>query len=77
LISATPVVELRGGIPVGLWMGLPLTKVFALCVVGNMAPIPVILLALRSKLVRQLAKPVLDRAKEKAAALGDADSQVR
>lgn len=31
-----PVVELRGAIPVGVWMGLPLAKTLALCVLGNM-----------------------------------------
>lgn len=46
-ISAMPVVELRGGIPVGIWMGMPIAKVLGLCVAGNMIPIPIILLALR------------------------------
>ena len=74
-ISAMPVVELRGGVPVGIWMGMPIAKVFGLCVAGNMIPIPIILLALRSAFVQKLAKPVLDRAREKAAAFGDEKSQ--
>lgn len=74
-ISAMPVVELRGGVPVGIWMGMPIAKVFGLCVAGNMIPIPVILLALRSSFVQKLAKPVLDRAREKAAGFGDEKSQ--
>ena len=74
-ISAMPVVELRGGVPVGIWMGMPIAKVFGLCVAGNMIPIPVILLALRSSFVQKLAKPVLDRAREKAAKFGDEKSQ--
>eukprot|EP00903_Cladosiphon_okamuranus_P009726 g9248.t1 len=74
-ISAMPVVELRGGVPVGVWMGMPIAKVFGLCVTGNMIPIPVILLALRSSFVQKLAKPVLDRAREKAAGFGDEKSQ--
>lgn len=74
-ISAMPVVELRGGVPVGIWMGMPIAKVFGLCVAGNMIPIPIILLALRSGFVQKLAKPVLDRAREKAAAFGDEKSQ--
>ena len=48
MIAAMPVVELRGAIPIGALMGLPLPKVFALCVAGNMAPILPLLLALRS-----------------------------
>lgn len=74
-ISAMPVVELRGGVPVGIWMGMPIAKVFGLCVAGNMIPIPIILLALRSSFVQKLAKPVLDRAREKAAGFGDEKSQ--
>ena len=35
-IAAMPVVELRGASPVGVWMGLPLAKTLALCVLGNM-----------------------------------------
>jgi Putative small multi-drug export protein len=60
-----PVVELRGGVPVGLWMGLPIAKVFGLCVAGNMVPIPLILLALRSDFVQKALKPFLDRARAK------------
>jgi uncharacterized membrane protein len=60
-----PVVELRGGIPVALWMGLPIAHAFALCVAGNLLPIPLILLALKSETVQRLAKPVLDRARRK------------
>ncbi|CAM9518238.1 unnamed protein product [Ascophyllum nodosum] len=74
-ISALPVVELRGGVPVGIWMGLPITQVFALCVVGNMIPIPAILFVLKSPFVRKVAKPVLSRAREKAEEFGDAQSQ--
>ena len=39
LISATPAIELRGGVPVGNWMGLSPALTFLICVVGNMAPI--------------------------------------
>ena len=48
VISALPVVELRGAIPVGVWMGLPITKVLPVCVLGNMAPIVPLLFLLRN-----------------------------
>ena len=49
LISAMPVVELRGAVPVGVWMGLdPLTQVLPVCVLGNMAPIIPLLVLLRN-----------------------------
>ena len=31
-ISAMPVVELRGAVPVGIWMGLPIQQVLPICV---------------------------------------------
>ena len=49
LISAMPVVELRGAIPVGIWMGLPLTTVLPACVFGNMLPILPLLFLLKNK----------------------------
>ena len=47
LISMVPIVELRGAIPVGAAMGLPFAYTFLACVVGNMLPIPFILLFIR------------------------------
>lgn len=49
LISALPVVELRGAVPVGLWMGLPLTTVLPACIIGNMIPIVPLLFLLRNE----------------------------
>jgi Putative small multi-drug export protein len=51
-ISAMPVVELRGAVPVGIWMGLPITQVLPICVLGNMVPIIPILLLLRNKTLK-------------------------
>lgn len=48
IISAMPVVELRGAVPVGVWMDLPIQHVLPVCVLGNMAPIIPILLLLRN-----------------------------
>ena len=76
LIAAMPVVELRGAIPVGIWMGIPMAKVFALCVLGNMLPIAPLLFALRFGPVQKLMKPILDRAQSKAeAAFADPKSR--
>lgn len=71
IISSMPVVELRGAVPVGVWMGLnPLTQVLPVCVVGNMAPIFLLLLLLRNDRLKELMKPVLTRAEKKSASLG-------
>ena len=77
IVSAMRVVELRGGVPVGIWMGLPVAKTAALAVVGNMLPIFPLLFALKQPLVRRIMKPILDRAQSKAPAFGDEDSRVR
>lgn len=47
LISMVPIIELRGAIPYGLSQGLPAWLVFVLSTVGNMIPIPFILLFIR------------------------------
>lgn len=44
IISILPIVELRGAIPVGAALSLPFYSNFPLAVVGNMLPIPFILL---------------------------------
>jgi len=46
-ISMVPIVELRGAIPVGFALDLPLWLNFTLCVVGNFLPVPFILLFIR------------------------------
>ncbi len=46
-ISMVPIIELRGALPVGIALGLPPLLAYALCVVGNMLPVPVILLFVR------------------------------
>ncbi len=46
-ISATPIIELRGAIPIGAAAGLPIWETFLLCVIGNMLPVPFIILFAR------------------------------
>lgn len=55
LISAVPVIELRGGIPYGIAKGLDPWMVFAASVIGNMLPVPFILLFIR-KILRWMKK---------------------
>ena len=44
LISMIPVVELRGGLPYGILQGLPLPAAACAAILGNMLPVPFILL---------------------------------
>jgi len=75
LVSMLPAVELRGGVPVGAWMGIPPLTTFVICVIGNMIPIAPTLLALRSDAVKKVAKPLLDRANKKLANLPTGQSR--
>lgn len=47
LISMAPVVELRGGVPAGVAMGLPIHTALAAAVLGNMIPVPFVILFAR------------------------------
>jgi len=42
LISMVPIVELRGGIPIGVSMGVKWYYAVPICMIGNMLPVPFI-----------------------------------
>lgn len=46
-MAMVPVVELRGAIPLGISMGLPPLAVYVLAVLGNLLPVPFIILLVR------------------------------
>ena len=50
-ISMLPIVELRGGVPIGVGMGFPFWQVDLVCVLGNLLPVPFLLLFGRRLLV--------------------------
>ena len=47
IISLFPILELRGGLIAAGLLGVPWVKAFAICFVGNMLPVPFILLFIR------------------------------
>ena len=47
LISMIPVIELRGGLPYGIALGLPYPLALAAAVLGNMLPVPLIIVYIR------------------------------
>ncbi len=51
LISMVPIIELRGAIPIGYGMGIPLWQCYIICCIGNMLPVPVIYLFARKVLI--------------------------
>ena len=60
-VSMVPLIELRGAIPIGVGLGLDLVPTILLCILGNMIPVPFIILFLRKifALMRRLS-PKLD-----------------
>lgn len=48
IISMLPILELRGGVLAGYWMDLPLWTTSLIAVVGNLLPIPFILMFIES-----------------------------
>ena len=47
LVSMVPVIELRGGIPFGVAAGLPVWSAYLAAVIGNMLPVPFIIVYIR------------------------------
>lgn len=47
LMSMAPIVELRGGIPLGVGLGLPLWQAYIAAVIGNLVPVPFIIIFIR------------------------------
>ena len=42
LVSMVPLIELRGGVPIAVGMGLDYWSALVVCVIGNMLPVPII-----------------------------------
>ena len=42
LVSMVPLIELRGGVPIAVGMGLDYFTALIVCVIGNMLPVPII-----------------------------------
>ena len=61
LISMVPIIELRGAIPVGLGMGLPIVPTYIVCILGNMLPVPIIYFFARKVLLWGADKPVIGK----------------
>lgn len=73
-MSMLPIVELRGSVPWGVAQGLPLPAVLAVSIIGNMIPVPFIILFIRpifnwmkkkSKWMARLVEKLETRAKNK------------
>lgn len=76
VISMIPILELRGGLLVAKVIGVPLLTAIPLCIVGNIIPIPFILLFIRQifKWLKKvpLFEPVITKLEKRA--MGKSDS---
>lgn len=61
LISMVPLIELRGGVPYAIAIGLPVLPAYITCILGNMLPVPFIFFFARKILVWGADKPVIGR----------------
>lgn len=61
LCSMVPIIELRGAIPLGATLELPFYLNYIICVIGNMIPVPFILLFIRHILNWMKRLPKLDK----------------
>lgn len=75
IISLMPILELRGGIIAAKLLGVSFFKAFAICYVGNMIPVPFILVFIRTifnKLKRsRLLKKKIEKLEEKSLQKGE------
>lgn len=61
LISMVPLIELRGAIPAGVLLDLPLWSVYVVAIIGNMLPVPFIFFFARKVLEWGAGKPVIGK----------------
>ena len=57
LISMVPLIELRGGVPAAMTMGMSGPEAIMVCAIGNMLPVPFIYLFARKVLLWGSTKP--------------------
>ena len=75
-VSMLPIVELRGAIPIGVGMGLPLLPTYLVAIIGNCLPVP-FLIVFSKRVLQWLAgfpkighifQRIIDKATEKSQA---------
>lgn len=80
-ISLLPILDLRGGVLAGYWLGLPLATTSIIAVMGNLLPIPFILLFIekifqfmeKHNILKSLVHKLKERALHKSAGLDKAE----
>ena len=70
VVSMVPILELRGGLLAASWMHIDMIRAIVICVIGNIIPIPFILLLI-TKIFNKLKqtrtfKPMVEKLENKA-----------
>ena len=81
IISMVPILELRGGLLAAKLLGVPLLQAIPFCIVGNLIPIPFILLFIKKifswmknfKIFRGLVERLENRAMKKSDSVSNAE----
>ncbi len=60
-ISMIPLLELRGGVPMAITMGIPSIPAIIICALGNMIPVPIIYLFARKVLIWGSNRPYIGK----------------
>lgn len=75
LVSMIPILELRGGLIVGSLLHVPMWEAIPVCIVGNIIPVPFILLLVTKafSLLRKtkLFRPIVDKLENRAMSKSD------
>ena len=61
LVSMVPLIELRGGVPIAVGLGLDYWTALVVCVIGNMLPVPIIYFFARKVLLWGCDKPYIGK----------------
>ena len=80
LVSMLPIIELRGAVPLGIGRGLPFFPTYLVAAVGNMIPVPFILMLVKPvlmfmqkiKIFNKIATFFLEKGQKAGAKFGDA-----
>ena len=75
LVSMIPILELRGGLIVGSLLHVPMWEAIPVCIIGNIIPVPFILLLITKifSLLRKtkLLRPIVDKLEKRAISKSD------
>ena len=78
ILSMVPIIELRGAIPLGMAWGIPMWQAYPICVLGNILPVPFLVVFARKVLywcatwphVGHLFQKIIDIGNRKIGKLG-------